>query len=98
MRFRSSSRPVDERMKDYLGGLQIVSLGNPFQSKGYAGWFIPYEIKLTMKIQFAVRNDNPAKRYVVFGPGMEGRPAGAIRRFRISAAASACRSAWKTWT
>ena len=60
--------------RSYLGGLQIVSLGTPFQSKGYAGgngWFIPYEIKLkdgtVKKYNLAVRNDNPAKRYVVNG-------------------------------
>ena len=61
--------PLDERIKSYLGGLQLVSLGTPFQSKGYGGWFVPYEIKLTMKLQFTVRNDNAAKRFVVFGPG-----------------------------
>jgi hypothetical protein len=60
--------PCDDRIKAYLGGLQIVHLGTPFQSKGYSGWFIPYEIKLTMKAKFQVRNDNPAKRYVVFSP------------------------------
>ena len=61
--------PIDERLKSYLGGLKLVSLGTPFQSKGYGGWFVPYEIKVTMKLHFTVRNDNPAKRYVVFGPG-----------------------------
>ncbi|MGO9111035.1 MAG: hypothetical protein ACLP9L_17570 [Thermoguttaceae bacterium] len=61
--------PCDDRMKSCLGGLKIIRLGTPFQSKGYGGWFIPYEIKFTMKVQFRVRNDNPAKRYVVLGPG-----------------------------
>jgi len=61
--------PCDERLKNHLGGLRVVRLGTPFKSKGYGGWLIPYEIKLTMKVQFRVRNDNPAKRYVVFGPG-----------------------------
>ncbi len=65
---------LDDRIKSYLGGLQIVSLGKPFQSKGYAGgkgWFIPYEIKLkdghVHKHNLAMRNDNPAQRYVVDG-------------------------------
>ena len=44
----------------------MVHLGTPFQAKPYEGWFIPYEIKLTMKARFRVRNDNPAKRYVIF--------------------------------
>ena len=41
--------PLNETAKNYLGGLKIVSLGEPFQSKVYAGgkgWFIPYVIKL----------------------------------------------------
>ena len=59
----------NDRMKEYLGGLQIVSLGTPFQSKGYGGWFIPYEIKLTMKVRYTVCYDNPAKRCIVFGFG-----------------------------
>ncbi len=63
--------PCDRRLRAYLGGLQIVSLGTPFQSKGYGGWFIPYEIKLkdgtVKKWNLAMRKDNPAKRYVVDG-------------------------------
>ena len=58
--------PVGERLKSYLGGLKLVSLGKPFQSKTYPGWFVPYEIKLTVKAKIVVRNDNPAKRYLVF--------------------------------
>jgi hypothetical protein len=55
-------------MKEYLGGLEIVSLGKPFTSKSYGGKFIPYEIKLRPQ-EFSVRvsNDNPAKRYVISG-------------------------------
>lgn len=59
--------PCDERLKSHLRGLKVVRLGTPFQAKPYGGWFIPYEIKLTMKAQFRVRNDNPAKRWVVYG-------------------------------
>jgi len=63
--------PYNERMKGYLGGLEIVNLGEPFQSKSYAGSFIPYEIKLKdgeiKKWNLAMRKDNPAKRYVVDG-------------------------------
>jgi outer membrane lipoprotein-sorting protein len=64
----------DDRIKNHLGGLQIISLGKPFQSKVYAGgrgWFIPYEIKLkdgtVRKHNLAMRNDNAGKRYVVDG-------------------------------
>jgi hypothetical protein len=55
----------DERIKSYLGGLQVVRLGAPFKSMAYPGWFIPYEIKLPQKEKFVVSNDNPAKRYIV---------------------------------
>ena len=62
---------VDQRLKMYLGGVEVISLGEPFQSGLYPGWFVPYEIKLQMggikKHNLAVRNDNPAKRYVVDG-------------------------------
>jgi outer membrane lipoprotein-sorting protein len=63
--------PPTDRMKQYLGGLKIVRLGEPFQAKPYAGWFVPYEIEFkggeVKKHNLAVRNDNPAKRYVVDG-------------------------------
>jgi hypothetical protein len=58
--------PVDERIKNILGGLHLVSLGEPYRSKDYAGWYIPYEIKLTMMRTLSVRNDNPAKRCILF--------------------------------
>jgi hypothetical protein len=68
------SASLSDRAKNYLGGLQIVSLGKPFQSKVYAGgtgWFIPYEIKFkdgsVHKHNLAMRNDNPGQRYVVDG-------------------------------
>jgi hypothetical protein len=62
---------IDKRIKEYLGGLKVVSLGEPFQSKPYSGWFIPYELTLksgdTRKHNLAVRNDNPDKRWTVDG-------------------------------
>jgi hypothetical protein len=68
---------LDEKSKAYLGGLKIVSIGEPFQSKGHAGagkrYFIPYEIKLkngqVRKHNLAMRKDNPANRYV-FAAGL----------------------------
>jgi hypothetical protein len=66
-----SATAVDERLKSSLGGLEIISIGEPFKSGGYGGWFVPYEIKLKSgdirKHNLAVRNDNPAKRWVVDG-------------------------------
>ena len=65
-----TSRP-SESFKEDLGGLTIVAIGEPFQSKGYAGWYVPYEIKLksgeVKKWNLAIRKDNPAKRFVLDG-------------------------------
>jgi hypothetical protein len=62
---------VPQMMKDYLGGLEVVSIGEPFQSAGYPGWFVPYEIKLksgdTKKHNLALRNDNQAHRWQLDG-------------------------------
>ena len=63
--------PVNQRLKDYLGGLEIVSLGKSFNSQAYPGQFVPYEIKLkdgtVKKHNLAVRKDNPAGRWQVDG-------------------------------
>lgn len=62
---------VGQRLKADLGGLEIIHIGEPFKSGRYPGWFVPYEIKLksgqVRKHNLAVRNDNPAKRYMVDG-------------------------------
>jgi outer membrane lipoprotein-sorting protein len=60
--------PINEQLKRYLGGVQIVSLGDAFTSKSYGWKFVPYEIKLRPQ-EFTVRvsNDNPAHRYVLTG-------------------------------
>jgi len=63
--------PVNQRLKDYLGGLEIVSLRQAFTSKAYGGRFVPYEIKLKnggiKKHNLALRKDNPAGRWQVDG-------------------------------
>jgi outer membrane lipoprotein-sorting protein len=70
LKFRYTTA-LDEDFKKYLGGLQIISIGKSFKSGLYGGWFVPYEVKLRngsiSKMNLAVRNDNPAKRYVVDG-------------------------------
>jgi len=62
---------VPQMLKDYLGGLEIISLGEPFQSANYRGWFIPYEIRLrsgqVKKHNLALRNDNQAHRFQLDG-------------------------------
>jgi outer membrane lipoprotein-sorting protein len=61
---------IDEQLKR-VGGLRVVSVGEPFQSAFYVGWFVPYEIKFanghTKKWNLAVRNDNPQQRWVYDG-------------------------------
>jgi outer membrane lipoprotein-sorting protein len=63
--------PITDRLKEYLGGVEIVSLGQAFTSKSYVGRFVPYEIKLknggVKKHNLAVRKDNPAGRWQVDG-------------------------------
>jgi hypothetical protein len=60
--------PMDARIKEYLGGLQIISLGQEFTSQNYPGRFIPYEIQLRgMEFNLRVSNSNSANRYVITG-------------------------------
>jgi hypothetical protein len=63
--------PITDEIKQYLGGLKVIKLGEPFQAKPYPGWFVPYEIRMSggevRKHNLALRNDNPAKRFVVDG-------------------------------
>jgi len=60
--------PVNPRLKEYLGGLKVISLGKSFTSKTYPGQFVPYEIQLPpQEFNVRVSNANSAKRYVVIG-------------------------------
>jgi hypothetical protein len=62
---------VQPAFKKTYAGLTVNSLGEPFQSGVYRGWFVPYEITLksglVKKHNLAVRNDNSKKRWVVDG-------------------------------
>jgi hypothetical protein len=68
---------LNERLKQYLGGLTIVSVGESFTAdkypgglatKGFPGRFVPYEIQLPpQEINVRVANSNPAKRCVLTG-------------------------------
>jgi outer membrane lipoprotein-sorting protein len=61
----------EPRFKEMFGGMQVISLGEPFQSGLYAGWFVPYEVRLksgqVRKHNLALRNDNEARRWVLDG-------------------------------
>jgi outer membrane lipoprotein-sorting protein len=62
---------IKDAFKKDFGGLQVVSLGEPFQSGLYPGYFVPYEVRLpggsSKKHNLAVRNDNPQHKWMVDG-------------------------------
>ncbi len=62
---------LSDGLKKKMARVKLLSLGEPFQSGLYSGWFVPYEIELSsghvIKHNLAVRNDNKAKRYIFDG-------------------------------
>lgn len=63
---------VRQFTKDALGGLEVTSLGEPFQSESaYVGWFVPYQIRFNDGSDYqgilALRKDNEADRFVIDG-------------------------------
>jgi outer membrane lipoprotein-sorting protein len=67
LKFSTNSR-VDEQIKEFYGGLEIISIGEPFKSGLYGGWFVPYEIKLRPReVNVRISNANSAKRFVITG-------------------------------
>jgi hypothetical protein len=65
---------LDDDFKEYLGGIQIISIGKAYKSSLhplYHGVFIPYEIKFktgdTKKWNLAIRNDNKYRVWQVDG-------------------------------
>jgi outer membrane lipoprotein-sorting protein len=63
--------PIQDSFKDYLGGVEIISMGKPFRSMIGPQSYIPYEIRLSngevKKHNLALRNDNAAGRWMVDG-------------------------------
>jgi len=62
---------VPQGYKDLLGRLEILRIGEPFESGRYPGLFVPYEVRLNSGVvksgNLALRDDNPARRFVVDG-------------------------------
>lgn len=62
---------IADNIRQYLGGLEIVSIGKVFQSKAYPGQFVPYEIKLksgkVKKHNLALKKDAKTGRWFVDG-------------------------------
>jgi len=63
--------PFTDRIRQYVAGLEIVSLGQSYTSEGYPGRFVPYEIKLkngdVKKHNLALKKDPRADRWFVDG-------------------------------
>jgi hypothetical protein len=61
----------NDKIKDYLGGLEIVSLGTPYKEAPYPGVFVPYEIRFqngeTKQFRLAVRQDRPGQPWYFDG-------------------------------
>ena len=68
--FKGKSEKV-KSVKEYFGGLKVISIGEPFKSGSYHGEFVPYEIEFKSgekkEFNLAVRNDNPNKVWIVDG-------------------------------
>jgi hypothetical protein len=66
VKFMGQTR-VSQRFKDLMGGLEIIEIGEPFQSGSYAGWFVPYKLKMKAGYikahNLALRKDNRANRF-----------------------------------
>jgi hypothetical protein len=67
----ASVTKVEQRLKQYIGGIQVISVGEAFRSGLYPGWFVPCEIRMPggqiKKHNLAVRNDNPQQRFILDG-------------------------------
>ena len=70
LKFTDESR-VSEGWKRVIGGIEIIKIGEPFQSENYPGWFVPYEIKLKdgaiKKHNLALKKDEKTQRWIVDG-------------------------------
>jgi hypothetical protein len=61
----------NEKLQEYLGGLEVLKIGDSFGSQGYPGRFVPYEIKLpagnVKKHNLALKKDQRTGRWFVDG-------------------------------
>ena len=63
--------PVTDPLKNYIGGLTVVSIGDSFTSNFYPGRFVPYVIKFkngeVKKFNLALKKDAATGRWFVDG-------------------------------
>ena len=66
-----TTRQIDDRSRQRLGGLKVISIGEAFEKDSYPGTYVPYEIELKtgeeLKHNLAIRKDNPAGRWLFDG-------------------------------
>ena len=71
LRAFAGTRAESPDFQEYCSRLQILSVGKPFRSGMYPGWFVPYEIRLksgvVKKFNLAIRNDNAKHQWVLDG-------------------------------
>jgi hypothetical protein len=62
---------VPDIIRRTYGRVEVISIGEPFRSGLYPGYFVPYQVRLSngfvKKFKLAVRNDNPAQQWMVDG-------------------------------
>jgi len=62
---------IDQRIKDYIGNIELISIGEPFKSGNYSGWFVPYEIKFknggSQKNTIRLKADENTGQLIVLG-------------------------------
>jgi hypothetical protein len=65
------TRQIDDRSRQRLGGLKVISIGKAFRKDSYPGTYVPYEVELKsgekLKYNLAIRNDGPAGRWLFDG-------------------------------
>ena len=70
-KFCAGITPFDEKFKEWMTGVTVVTLGDPFTRPGFAATFVPYEIRFksgeTKKFNLAIRRDNPQGRWMFDG-------------------------------
>lgn len=63
--------PLNDKFKAHLGGVTVVSIGEPFTSGASPSQFVPYEIRLrngeTRQHNLALRKPRPVERWLVSG-------------------------------
>lgn len=62
---------LNKMQKIYLGGLEIIHIGEPFKTDDSAMWYVPYQIKLKLggvrKRNLRVRYDETTDRFIACG-------------------------------